>query len=311
MSGSKTSVILPDNMYVFERGWLSSNNILLLNDGESVLVDSGYCTHASQTIQLVKSVLQERSLDLLLNTHLHSDHCGGNAALQAQFLGLRTHIPPGGSGDIAQWNTEALTYDATGQTCPRFRFDGVLTPGSSMILAGSEWEVHAAPGHDPHAILLFNPETRVLISADALWEDGFGVVFPELEGMAAFEEVDATLTLVESLRPGTVIPGHGSIFTDVSRALDRARRRLDYFVAQPERHDLYAAKVLVKFKLLELQQCALQELEDWAKQTPYIASLQRRLFPDQSTAAITEKLVAALVKAGAAQRDGNMIANKD
>ena len=88
-------MILPDNMYVFERGWLSSNNILLLNDSESVLVDSGYCTHVSQTIQLVKTVLQDRPLDLLLNTHLHSDHCGGNAALQVQFPALRTHIPPG------------------------------------------------------------------------------------------------------------------------------------------------------------------------------------------------------------------------
>ena len=54
-----------------------------------------------------------------------------------------------------------------------------------------------------------------------------------------------------------------------------------------------------------------QELEDWAKQTPYIASLQRRIFPDQSSAAIAETLVAALVKAGAAQRDGNMVVNKD
>ena len=37
----------------------------------------------------------ERPLDLLLNTHLHSDHCGGNAALQARHPGVRTLIPPG------------------------------------------------------------------------------------------------------------------------------------------------------------------------------------------------------------------------
>jgi hypothetical protein len=33
----------------------------------------------------------------------------------------------------------------------------------------------------------------VLISADALWENGFGVVFPELEGDDAFAIVAATL----------------------------------------------------------------------------------------------------------------------
>jgi glyoxylase-like metal-dependent hydrolase (beta-lactamase superfamily II) len=44
-------------------------------------------------------------------------------------------------------------------------------------------------GHDPHSVILFEPVSRVLISADALWERGFGVIFPELEGVEAFDEV--------------------------------------------------------------------------------------------------------------------------
>ena len=73
---------LPASMQVLQRGWLSSNNILFTGGDQTALVDSGYLTHAAQTVALVRHGLQGRPLDRLINTHLHSDHCGGNAALQ-------------------------------------------------------------------------------------------------------------------------------------------------------------------------------------------------------------------------------------
>ncbi len=43
---------LPAGMQVFERGWLSSNNILFIGEQQAALVDSGYLTHAPQTLAL-------------------------------------------------------------------------------------------------------------------------------------------------------------------------------------------------------------------------------------------------------------------
>ena len=83
------------------------------------------------------------------------------------------------------------------------------------------------------SIILFEPQSRALISADALWENGFGVIFQELEGERAFDEVAKTLDLIESLRPLAVIPGHGKVFTQVAQSLVAARRRLDGFVRDP------------------------------------------------------------------------------
>lgn len=37
---------LPPSIHVFERGWLSSNNILCIGREDTALVDSGYATHA-------------------------------------------------------------------------------------------------------------------------------------------------------------------------------------------------------------------------------------------------------------------------
>jgi glyoxylase-like metal-dependent hydrolase (beta-lactamase superfamily II) len=294
---------------VFERGWLSSNNVFFNGVESTALVDSGYCTHASQTVALVQDALQTRPLDLLLNTHLHSDHCGGNALLQSTFPQLKTLIPPGQASAVANWDPVTLTHEPTGQTCPVFNFQGVLSPGNTIRLGNVDWEVHSAKGHDPHSVVLFEPSSRVLISADALWENGFGVVFPELEGIDAFEEVADTLTVIEALKPATVIPGHGAVFDDVNGALQRARSRLDQFVKNPEKHRRYALKVLLKFKLLEWQSVSFNDLWVWYSKTPYLSSIEKRpASPDPHALRLSlNSLIADLAKSHALKVDGDRI----
>ena len=300
---------LPTGVSVFERGWLSSNNILVQGAHSSALIDSGYCTHAEQTLALLDSALQGLPLDVLINTHLHSDHCGGNAALQARYPALNTHIPPGHAEYVRLWDAHALSYTPTGQSCPRFDFDAVLRPGTDMRLGDLVWQVHAAPGHDPHSVILFEPQSRTLVSADALWEQGFGVVFPELDGQQAFAEVGGTLDLIEHLEPAVVIPGHGSPFTDVAQALVVARRRLDGFVSHPAKHRHYAAKVLLKFKLLEAQAMERQALQAWALGTSYFASLLPPSADASQGPQAVDSLVQDLVRSGAAIVQGTRILN--
>jgi len=300
---------LPPGITVFERGWLSANNILFTGADGTALVDSGYFSHAGQTVALIEGALGQRPLDRLLNTHLHSDHCGGNAALQRRYPGLQTLIPPGLAPYVRNWDPELLTYTPTGQHCPAFGFEALLQAGSEIQLADRAWQVHSAPGHDPHSVILFEPQSRTLISADALWENGFGVVFPELEGIDAFAELRATLDLIESLNPKIVIPGHGSVFSDVAKSLAVARSRLDGFMRAPRKHALHAAKVLVKFKLLELQQVHLSEFMVWANQTAYFRMVQQRHFPELELSRWLDELTLDLVRSGAAIREGEMLLN--
>jgi glyoxylase-like metal-dependent hydrolase (beta-lactamase superfamily II) len=178
-----------------------------------------------------------------------------------------------------------------------------------VALGDRTWEVHAAPGHDPHSVILFEPCSRALISADALWENGFGVVFPELEGEDAFRDVAATLHLIESLDPAVVIPGHGAVFTDVTGALVRARSRLAAFEAAPARHATHAAKVLLKFRLLEVQTASRAELLDWAENTPYFRLVRQRWFPERTSSQWLSLLLEELIRSGAARREGDTVIN--
>ncbi len=305
------AVSLPAGVRVLERGWLSSNNVVFTS-GTTAVVDTGYASHAAQTLALVQHALEGRPLALIVNTHLHSDHCGGDAVLQAAYPAARTLIPPGEAEAVANWDEFMLSYRATGQRCDRFRFDGLLRPGASVQLGDREWQVHAAPGHDPHSVVLFEPESATLISADALWESGFGIVFPELEGEAGFGEVGATLDVIERLGPRVVIPGHGSAFGGgerVAAALARARARLAGFAADPRRHASHAMKVLVKFKLLEWQSIAHAEFLAWAENMPYMRRVHSKFFPEMPVRDWLEGLAAGLVDSGALGRDGAILYN--
>ncbi len=300
-----------EGVSVFERGWLSSNNVLLHAGDSTTLIDSSHCLHAEQTVALVRNALRPgEALTTLVNTHLHSDHCGGNAAVQRAF-GARIVIPPGQADAIARWDEEALSYRATGQRIERFAYDALLRPGESLAVGPRTWQALAAPGHDPHSLILFDAQDGVLVSADALWENGFGVVFPELDGEQAFDDVAAVLDQIERLAPRIVIPGHGAPFVDVAGALQRARSRWAAFVAEPRRHARYGAKVLLKYHLLEEQQQDLPDLLAWWSAVPLIQRLWQRLQqPAGSAAAWCEQLVHELAAAGALRLEGVRVANR-
>lgn len=300
---------LPPGITVFERGWLSSNNILFTAGSATALVDSGYVSHSEQTVALVAWGLRGRPLDQLITTHLHSDHCGGHAALQEAWQ-PRTYVATADARRVADWREDELTYRATGQDCPRFRFDETLSPHERIELGRHEWTALAAPGHDPHSLMLYCAEEGLLISADALWENGFGVVFPELEGQPGFAEVRATLDTIAQLEVRGVIPGHGAPFTDVRGALERAYSRLDYLESDPARNALHAIKVLLKFRLLTQRSMALSGLAASLAAIPFVAEANRRylqLEPNE----LTEKAVASLEQRGAARRVDGRLENLD
>lgn len=298
-------------LQVLERGWLSSNNILVpaaAGEAGAVVFDTGHVNHAAQTVALLTHALAGRPLARIVNTHLHSDHCGGNAAVRRAF-GALVSIPPGEADAVRCWDESALTYQLTGQRIERFAFDALVAPGEMVLAGGREWQVVAAPGHDPHSVLYFDAAHGVLLSADALWEQGFGVVFPEIAGEPGFDDVGLVLDRIDALPVRAVVPGHGAPFTDVKGALARARQRLAGMRADPARHARHALKVLIKYHLMEERAQPHATLLAWAVATPLLAALWQRFAPRgvATPQAWAETIVEELVSAGALTRDGAIV----
>ena len=270
------SARLPASMRVLERGWLSANNILFLEGENACLVDSGYVTHAEQTLELVGHELDGRQLTRLINTHSHSDHIGGNAALQARFA-CEIIVPSGLHAVIAEWDENALLLSPLGQQSARFQHDTLIHPGSEIEMGGLNWQTLAVPGHDMEALGYYNPEKRILISGDALWENGFGVIFPELLGEAeGLASTKATLEMLAKLPIDLVIPGHGSPFSTVDIAFERAFRRLEMFTADIEKLAWHGIKVIASFAMMEKRRLPRKEFSAFIRSLRFAGDVNAR-----------------------------------
>jgi len=301
------SAVSGDAQHVTQHSAVSSDAQHVTRHG-AVLVDSGHCLHAAQTVALVRQALKANGQHLaeLVNTHLHSDHCGGNAALQQAF-GMPVAVPQRSWAAVQAWDEAALSFHSTGQQMQRFTAQRGLTPGGTLVVGGRSWDCLAAPGHDADSLVLFDARHGVLISADALWENGFGVVFEELAGQPAFDAVAATLDLIESLPVASVIPGHGAPFSDVAAAMARARSRLAAFVANPLRHARHGIKVLLKYHLMEVRQEPRAAFDAWAARTPLLEATWQHHGQGAAPSALVwcQALLGELVTAGVVgEQDG-------
>ena len=236
---------LPPDIAFIERDWLSANHIMF-RDGESAtLVDSGYGKFNDVTFAKVDGVLEQwdhPSLDRIINTHIHSDHIGGNAELQRAHPGCSITVPVDEQPSLVNWDSPEQMLSYADQECERFAWDDVIEPGQQIQLGGEAWRAIATPGHDMGSLVFYSPKLRVLISADALWENSYGFVPPQAIDPKPLAAQRATFKRLAELDVALVIPGHGPMFTDYSGALARANAKLEAFAAD----DMKIVKSVVK-----------------------------------------------------------------
>jgi glyoxylase-like metal-dependent hydrolase (beta-lactamase superfamily II) len=297
--------LLPPSVLPIVRGWLNSNIVVLRSPGDNVVIDSGYCTHRERTIELLASRdgLDRQPLERLVNTHCHSDHMGGNAAI-AHAYGCRITIPEGEVKHVEPWTPQSVWMAQFDQKADPFRFDDTIAPGDTFEGGGFEWEVHSAPGHDMDALMFFEPVNRILVSGDALWEHGMGFVWPQDGANGQFEAARTALAAIERLSPAVVIPGHGDVFADVPAALARSRSKLEALEADPVKAARHVVKVMFVFALLDRESMAAGDVPAYLAGVPCYRQMAER-FLGGEPAAMGEWLVSDLERVGAvALRDG-------
>jgi len=295
--------LFPPQLHVFVRDWLSANNILLKSRDGHVLIDSGYSRHVPLTLALLATTrgLGDEPLAKLVNTHCHSDHMGGNAAIARRYR-CPIAVPEGERKLIEDWDDRALLLEYADQAAERFSVDESLFPGTTHAWGDLEWQALAAPGHDMGALVFYNPEHRILISGDALWEHGFGFVMPPDIDPAALPATRATVEMLAGLDIRVVIPGHGEPFTGVAAAIDRAVKRVASFEVDPLRMVRYAMKALFVFGLLDRRRMAIADIADHVERVGIYRDFNARFFR-MSGAHLAAWLVAELERAGAIRRD--------
>lgn len=294
---------LPAGVRVIVRDWLNANQIILRQPGCNVVIDTGHVSRGHETLRALRDAryLGEEPLHWIINTHCHSDHMGGNALLARAWPGAAIAVPAGEAPVVGAWDTRRLLLDYAGQHAERFAISEILEPGACYEWGTLRWQAVPAPGHDQGALVFYCAQERLLISGDALWANGFGILLPDEP--AAIPGARSTLDALAKLDVRLVIPGHGPPFTDFAGAMERAWLRLEALAADERRMARSVLKALLTFTLLERRRLPLSALAEYFDSVP-IYREYNALYFRSSPQALVDLLVGELARAGAVHSSG-------
>lgn len=173
---------------------------------EAMIVDPGMITDSEE--DALDRIIAEKHLIVkyLVNTHLHLDHCFGNAYIERKYgVVTRAHkadAPLGcnisGQARIFGIFTE---FSNVGDIKP-------LAEGDVLTLGDEKIQVIETPGHTPGGISLYAPEDGWVITGDTLFGDG-NVGRTDLPG-GNYDTLMQSIRKLRELPDDTSLyPGHG------------------------------------------------------------------------------------------------------
>lgn len=238
-----------DDLVFAERGYLNGNQVIALG-GAPAVVDSGYVTGWPSTARILSEVgLAANDVRLVVNTHVHCDHVGGNRRLQERS-GCAVALHPLGRRHVEEANGRATWTGYFDLDADSFRPTFDLEDGATVTLGRHRFKVLHTPGHSADSLVLHQPEHGILVAGDTLWEGDVGLVNPFVEGPDALEAHLASLDRIEGLDVRWVLPGHGRPFQDFAGAVAEARRRIRRFLDDPAAQGTALLRKMFVFKLL-------------------------------------------------------------
>ena len=233
----------------FQRPYPSAN-VVLLHGSRPVLVDTGFGADAAALETWLLSLdIRLEALSLVVNTHSHCDHAGGNHALQARY-GVPIAAQPDEAALVNGRDRDACRADWLRQPIESYQVSRLLRDGSQVGTGEIAWQVVATPGHTAGHISLYSAEHGILVLGDALHAADLGWLNPYKEGADSLDRAAETVERLAALPASRGYSGHGPAITDLPSAFERARRRLRSWREQPERIAWHACKRIFAHALM-------------------------------------------------------------
>jgi len=237
------------DLFFIERGFLNGNHFVYRSDSP-VLIDTGYISGFDETQELITRLgVNLPDISLIISTHTHCDHIGGNNRIQ-QKSGCDIALHKVGKyfmDSRDDWSTWWRYYN---QEAEFFKCTRSLEDGEIITLGPHQFQVLYTPGHASDGIVLYNRREKILISADTLWQTDMAVMTLRVEGSRALFHMLESLQKIEALDVQTVYPGHGKPFHDMPKAIDRSRQRIDNFLRHPENIGDDVLKKIIVYTLM-------------------------------------------------------------
>lgn len=209
-------------------GYGFDSNIYLILDELVTLVDAG----TGQNQELVEKNLRKfdvtpRDIDLLINTHCHYDHTGGDQTF-LKTAGCELAIHELDAGPL-RTGDETVTLAANfGARLEPLEPTRVLREGDQIKLGSLTLEVLHTPGHTQGSASLYERADRTLFSGDTVFRDGVGRVDCPTGNINAMRK---SLRKLSQLEIQKLFPGHGPVVDkNGSLHIKEALRLLNFLI---------------------------------------------------------------------------------
>lgn len=276
-------------------------NLLLLSGRRPAMVDSGFVGHAARTAEWVRA--RTERLELVVNTHWHADHVGGNGLLQAGGAGIAAGAPDAEA--VARRDPGCCVSEYLDQPVAPYTVDLPLHDGQLLRLGEADWEVVSTPGHTAGHVALWQPEERLLVVGDTLSDYDVGWVNLALDGPHATVTALKSLQRLVDLQPRVLLPSHGPIPADTGAALANALRRAQRLVDDPDGAVWYGARRIFAYALMLRDGMPVDHVEPYLHARAWLTDAARLL--GRTTEDLAAELVESMLRAGSiTQRDGRL-----
>jgi glyoxylase-like metal-dependent hydrolase (beta-lactamase superfamily II) len=237
------------DLFFIERGFLNGNHFVYRSTAP-ILIDTGYISGFDETEKSITELgVKLSDISLIISTHTHCDHIGGNNLIQ-QKSGCDIALHKVGKYFIDSrddWSTWWRYYN---QEAAFFNCTRSLEDGEIITLGPHKFKVIYTPGHASDGIVLYNQQEKILISSDTLWQTDMAVMTLRVEGSRALFHMQESLQKIENLEVQTVYPGHGQPFHDMKKALLKSQKRIEYFFQHPEAIGADLLKKIIVYTLM-------------------------------------------------------------
>lgn len=196
---------LSDGLYMFEgqlfegrEGFAGGNFALLTGSDGIILIDDAIEPMAGKVIEAVEAQTN-RPVDFLINTHVHGDHIGGNAALHETGATIITH------DNIRQ---RMLADGAATDALPVITFSDNVT---FHLNGHTAYVFHIPNAHTDGDAVIHFPEVNVIAAGDILFNGMFPYI--DLDGGGSVPGFIAALEQLLSMSDANtkIISGHGPL----------------------------------------------------------------------------------------------------
>lgn len=276
-----------------------SANMVLIKDQRPILIDTGFGSDVRETEQFVREAgVSPESLQLVVNTHYHSDHVGGNFYFQQNY-GIRIAAYKWDADLINTRDPEACSSEWLDQPVEPYRVDARLSDNEEIHTGDRTLKVLHTPGHTLGHISLYDPEEEILICGDLFHKNDIGWLNVFREGVASIQRSMESLDRLAKLQIKHGYSGHGPYIADPAASIDAARRRFERWFKNPEKVSWHACKRIFSFALIMKDGLSEEEVDTYLLRCGWFQDFARYAFQCQPEEFIPD-LLEEMIRSGAA-----------